>query len=889
VAVTGGFGAWLKQRRSELDLTQDELAERVGCSAVTIRKIEAGERRPSKQIAALLAVELRIPADENKAFARFARGEALTSPSSTSAPWRVRRPHNLPTPLTRLIDRERELAEVTRFFREGARRLVTVTGAPGIGKTRFSVQAAAELLPGFTDGAFLVPLAPVSDPELVLTTIAQTVGVRDAGARPAREYLPASLRDKHMLLLLDNFEQVTAAGSYVAGLLADCPAVSALVTSREPLNVRGEQLYPLSPLALPDLVRLPDPATLAQYPAIALFVERAISVNPGFVLAEGDGAVVTAICAHVDGLPLAIELIAANCRHLTPTDLLARLAGGYGETLLRLLSGGPQDLPARHRTLRSAIQWSFDMLGAAEKVLFGQCGIFASGFTLAAAQAVCATPDGGAAHVSITPDRVAAVLDALARKSLLQAHIAEGASRYAMLETIREFALERLAAQPSAEDAPRRHAAFYLALAEEAAGQLQGASQQQWLARLDQEYNNLRAALAWSLGRQGDGSHLPHALEPETGARLATALWRYWYMRGDRTEGRDWLELAVARLPERGMIRARLMAAAGNISYLLNDYERAQRWHEASLDLYRKLGPDGLRGQAHSLNTLGMIAFMQDDYDRAVRMHTAGLEVEERLEHPAGVAAALANLGRAYAIQGTYAFARDLFERSLVIYRELGDQHSQANVMNNLGSTLLGLGDVDGAARAYGDSLALFRLLGADDATAGPLLNLGDVARFRGDLNAAEALYRQSRDVALEVGNQWSAAGATRCLADVACLRRNWPGARAAYRSVLHDVLAWDDRWELSRVLIGLASVSAGEAHWRRAAKLFGAGVALRQAIRAAPSLRYQREEAANLAAVHGHLNPAEFDAAWAEGQSLSPEQAVAYAATGDGPNVSGV
>jgi len=542
------FGRWLRARRKALDLTQNDLAHHIGCSVVAIRKFEAGERRPSKQIAERLAVYLAIPPEEHAAFIRFARGRSTPNPplgseqSATPAPWRALSVHptNLSVPLARLIGREQAVAAVRDYLLRDEIRLLTLLGAPGIGKSCLGLQAAASLVEQFRDGAFFVELGSTEDPDLVATTMAQTLGVVSAGNQPPSAGLAQFLKNKQMLLLLDNFEHVVAAAPLLTDLLAACPGLKVLVTSRAALHVQNEWHYSVSPLALPDLARLPDVETLSHYSAVALFVQYARVVRPDFTLTSANAHAVAAICTRLDGLPLAIKLAAAHSRLLSPPDLLKRLMDG--PALLQMLADGPRDLPARQQSLRDAIDRSYNLLGPEEQKLCRRLAVFAGGFSLAAAEAV----------TSATHDLSANIIrgvEALIDQSLLQSQKPEaGEPRFEMLVTIRESALERLKLSGELARIQRRHGGYYLRLAETAEPCLSGEEQTLWLNRLERDHDNLRAALRWALDRR----------EMRIALRLCVALDRFWLLQGHQSERRKWLELVLtASSRAQGRSRAR--------------------------------------------------------------------------------------------------------------------------------------------------------------------------------------------------------------------------------------------------------------------------------------------------------------------------------------------
>src|SRR5919202_1421218 len=491
------LGLLLRAQRERRGLTQEVLAERAGAglSVRTISNIERGHTRPYRHTLEVLAGALGLGAAERAAL--LAAWRARPAPPSAAAP-------GVPAALTPLLGREREEAAVAHLLRRREVRLLTLTGPGGVGKTRLAYQVAADIHAAFADGVVTVDLAPIRDPQLVMPAVARALGLREAGRLSLREQLAAHLRAKRLLLVLDNMEQVAAAGPALAEVLAACPGLTALVTSRAALRGRGEHVVAGPPLDVPDPTRVRDLQALAQVPAVALFVQRAQEVRPDFALTSTNAAAVAAICARLDGLPLALELAAARLTLFLPQALLARLEGAPSnapmtrDPTLQVLVSGARDLPERQRTLRDTLAWSYDLLAPQEQTLVRRLVVFAGGCTPEAAEAVCLL-DGEA------PLAVLAGLIALVDHSLLRQDVVADAdeARLVMLETVREYGWERLAASGEAAAVQRAHAAYYLGLAEEAAPELEGPEQAAWMARLEREHANLRAALQWTLAHSG--------------------------------------------------------------------------------------------------------------------------------------------------------------------------------------------------------------------------------------------------------------------------------------------------------------------------------------------------------------------------------------------------
>src|SRR5215210_7514325 len=473
--------------------------------------------------------------------------------------------NNLPLQPTRLIGREKEVSEVCDLLWHDEIRLLTITGPGGTGKTRLALQAAADLLEDFTDGAFFVPLATLTEAELFFSAVAETLGVRETAEQPLDESLKDYLSERRLLLLLDNFEQVLEAAPSVTELLAGAPGLEVLATSRTPLGLYGEHVFPVPPLSMPDLKRPPPLERLTQYEAVGLFVERARAVKPDFSITNESAPAVAEICVRLDGLPLAIELAAARIKMLPPKAMLQRLS-----SRLKLLTGGARDLPERQRTLSSTIEWSFALLDEGEQLLFGRLAVFSGGRTLEAIEAICD------AQGDLPVEAFEGVFSLLDKSLLRQEEGPSGEPHFVMLETVHEFAREKLQESAEAERIKRLHAQYFLTLAEEANPELKGANQLEWLERLEAENDNMRAALSWASQRDEAGVAM----------KLGGALWRFWSVRGYYSEGRRWLEAALAidgRVsPE---VRAMALAGLGTLTLEQGDLDRGKQACEEGLQL----------------------------------------------------------------------------------------------------------------------------------------------------------------------------------------------------------------------------------------------------------------------------------------------------------------
>jgi len=739
-------------------------------------------------------------------------------------------PNNLPVLRSSLIGRTGEAAAARDLLLRDDVGLLTLTGTGGVGKTRLALQLATDLLPEFPDGVYFVDLAPVADPSLVVSTITQTVDLREGETRLLIESLKEHLRPKKLLLLLDNFEQVLEAGPYVADLLESCPRLKVLVTSRELLHLYESYNFPVLPLALPDTGRLPPLEQLIEYDALRLFSRRALLVKPDFAIDATNAAALVEICARLDGLPLAIELAAARVRHFLPQEMLARM-----EHLLPLLTAGGRDRPARHQTLRDTIAWSYQLLDGAERTLFRRFSVFSGGCTLEAAQKVCEF-DG------ISSSDIEDGLASLEDKSLLQQEQNAQDPRLMMLETVREYAAECLHETGDGELLARRHAQYYSALAESGQRQLQGPEQRVWLSRLGANYANLRTALEWSLAESATDDE--QAERMEVGARLVRALYWYWYMRSYLTEGREWCERLLARSGESRRARAAALFGSGAMAYFQGDPSVARPRLEEAAAILRQLGDK--EALATTLFNLGVAALNQgDDMAALAAMQESSILLLE-IGNKVLYSATLLHLGDLALRQRAYAEARSFYNQFLANGREMANRWFVAQALNNLGETARCEGDYAQAGACYEESLQLFRELENSGDIARSLHNLAYVAHHMGGDASAAGLFHESIERFQERGNK---RGMAECLAGLAAIAPGFAGYEPQARTAL----------ERSTVLLAAAH------------REFDAlGVAMWPAD--------QDEYDRNLAALRSTLDSATFERAWAEGQGMSLETAVAYA-----------
>jgi predicted ATPase/class 3 adenylate cyclase len=641
------------------------------------------------------------------------------------------RPNNLPLQPIPLVGRELEVSEIVERLRDEQARLLTLTGPGGTGKTRLALQAGADLLEEFDDGVFFVSLAAITDPELVPSAIAKSLGVKEGPEQSLEESLEAYLQQKRLLLILDNFEQVLEGSPLVGDLLGSCPNLKVLATSRIPLRLYGEQEYPVPPLEVPDLVRLPPLERLTQYEAVRLFVQRARAVKPDFEVTNESAPAVAEICVRLDGLPLAIELAAARTKLLPPQALLSRLSNR-----LKLLKGGARNLPARQQTLRATISWSYDLLNEEEKTLFWRLSVFSGGSTLEAIEEIC-DPEGDI--------DVLEVVDSLVEKSLLrQEERVGGEPRFVMLETVHEYAVERLVEDGEAEGIRRAHAEYYLALGEEDNAKLRGPHAAKVLERLDVEHDNMRSALQWAL-KTG---------EAELALGLGGALWWFWSVRGHYGEGRRWLEQALAmdgRTSREPMAMAR--AGLGALARDQGDLDRAEEAAAEGLELLAEEGTDN-SGEAnlHLLLTLAHVAREREDYSRAAGLFEESLAWSREMGHDWGLASSVMSLATVTHEQGDLDRAIELYEESMELFKKRGDKLGLAWCLDNLGLVMYSLGDLGQAAKLTEEGVALLRELGAGADTAVALSNLGWMVLLQDDLEGAADFFEEGLSLAWESG-----------------------------------------------------------------------------------------------------------------------------------------
>lgn len=887
------FGDALRRARLAAGLTQEELAEQSSISVRTIGNLERGPQCPRRDTRRLLAEALGLDAlrEGQPAGARQPNTVSAAAAASVSGAREIFA-CRLPLSPTSLIGREQEVLAACTLLRRPEVRLLTLCGPPGVGKTRLALEVASQLQPEFADGAVFVSLAPLREPGLVASAIAQALGLHESSPDAPTERLQQDLQRRSLLLLLDNFEQVAAAAPLVAELRATCPQLKILVTSRSAVHVRGEQEFPLLPLALPDLAALPPPQVLARIPAVALLLERAQAVLPSFALTPANAPSIAAICHRLDGLPLALELAAARLKLFSPQMLLAQL-----EQRRLSLTSGPADLPKRQQALRDALAWSYDLLQPDEQALFRRLAVFVGGCPLEAVEQVCGA---SGARAQDTFQALAALLD---HHLLRREEVAgSGEVRLGMLEIVREYALEQLQAHDEVSATQRAYAHYYLNLVETAGPAMMQAQQTEWFARLAREQDNIRVTLQW----------VQTAGEVELGLRLSGAFYRFWYTRGSAAEGRHWLETFIAQTRPEAPVRqtecwGKALNGAGALAVQQGDYEQAEQYHREDVSLCRMLGirngvaaalnnlgiallkqekfaetitaweeslalaqamGDGRR-VALTLNNLGYLAYAQGQYRGVAQVYAESLAVRRHLEDAYGVASTLENWGQLAREQGEYAAASAFFEEAFATSRTVGWRQGMATTLAHAAGVAYDLGNLERAETRCAESLAVVQEGDAAGLRAGVLSLLGKVASQRGDYGQAEALQEECLALRQRMRDRQGIAEALVDLGQVAQVQGVYKCAASCYREALEMYQALRTKHRIAPCLEGVAQLAVAQQRAEAAARLLGAASALRNEIGAPLPPVVQDSHRRLLTAIQLALGDERFPTAWAAGQAM--------------------
>ena len=820
------FGEWIKHRRQELDLTQAQLAKYASCSVFAIRKIEAGERRPSRQLAELLAKSLEIPSEDQTTFTKVARGELsidrlpspahMTSRDSQLAAKSGSIPGNLPRELTPFIGREPELTALGQLLDDAQCRLLTIVGPGGIGKTRLAVEAAHHSEELFPDGVWFVPLVSLNSPILIVPAIAGALDFKFQDPTNPQAQLLRYLRSKRALLILDNAEHLLDGVGVFTEILKDCQQVKLLVTSRERLNLLSEWVFDLQGLPAPPNDQV---ERFEAYSSVALFLQSARRVRAGFEMRKDERQWVLKLCRTVEGMPLGIELSAAWVGLLSCEEIAKEI-----EHNLDFLSVSMRDLPERHRSLRATLDQSWKLLNAEEKLIFSRLSVFHGSFSREAAQAIC-----GASL---------AVLSSLKNKTLLYRNDQE---YYSLHEIIRAYARERLEESGEAPEIHRLHAEYCVVLSEAAKAQIRGPEQSRWLERLERDHDNIRAALAWS-------THPSHHAA-ELGLRLCAALGYFWDMRGHASEGRRWLQAALelpapsssagespnAKLEREAYIalRIKVLVASGGLTTLQGDYEAARSYAREALLLCQQTGNKTY--MATCLMNLGNTEIHLGNYAQALVLHEQALALRRELEDKPGIASSLVNMGFAAMSRGDYSSARAFLLECVSLRRELGDKFGIALALGNLGEVAIAEQDYASAQSLLEESLSLRREIGDERGIAFCLIRFANLERARCNYTKARDLYWESLILYRKVGDRRAIASALQ--------------ERAELYANMGQIVPAVRLWSAAEMLC----------------QSLGAPIP--------PSYRLRYEQA--LARARGELGEETFQQAWAEGKAMNFDQAI--------------
>jgi len=845
---TNAFGAWMRRRRRELDLTQEELARRVGCARITIRKIEAEQLRPSQQMAELLREQLGVPSGEREGFLRFARTGTSVVFLQTGTPR-----HNLPAQPTSFVGREHEMAEVQRLLE--THRLVTLTGSGGIGKTRLALHVAVELLHKFKDGVWLIELAPLSDPALLLNTIASVLGVREEQDRPLMATLLDWLNNKELLFVIDNCEHlVEACAKFATAGLRSSRGTRILATSREALGIAGETAYRVPSLEIPNPKDPISMDTVLQYTAVRLFIERAAQALGTFSVTNANASVVAQICYRLDGIPLAIELAAARVKVLRVEQIAERLDNRF-----HLLTGGSRTALPRHQTLRGTIDWSYNLLTGTEQVLLRRLSVFVGGWTLEAAETVCADE-------TIESLEVLDLLTHLMDKSLIGMDELAVEPRYRMLETIRQYAREKLLDANEREQLRDQHLHFFVQLAEHTQPILASAQRSAWLPRMESEHDNLRAALEWACER-----------DLETARWLAGLLERYWLFGDHLSDARMWSARVLGAGERVTVTKGLALALLGSGSVMLNldHLDEAQVSLESSIVLWRQLGDQ--RWLAWSLVYLAYLLLQRGQGARACAIFA---EHESLFRASSGnvLAWALSSWGTATAsVRFDDPVAKALLDEALSIAHIMQDPHNILLAYSGLGDWAVMQGDYATARHYFLEALVWRRQLGTRWIIAVGLQQVANVMCLQGDYQQAEPLYTEALAMARAFGDQRTEASIAQALGEVAIHLGDVARAGTLLTASLSSFRKWADALGIARCLMAFADLRQAQDQIEQAAHVLGFIEPWLISNQLQLVFFDRTHYESSVTAARTQLDEVTFNAVWEAGSKMTMEQAAAY------------
>ena len=834
------FGEWLRKQRRALDLSRQALADQVGCAEITLRRIETGTLKPSRELALLLLEKIGVPQMEREDWIRFARGQSgmpsQAAPISKPAPRT-----NLPASLTSFIGREKEQAETIRLITK--HRLVTLIGPGGIGKTRLSLKVGDQLLEKYPDGVWLVELASLNRPDLLPQTIAALFDLKSTSNRPSLEILIDFLQAKNILLMLDNCEHLLDACAQLADhLLKHCPNLKILATSREGLGVMGEASYQVPALELPDVRQILE--KLRDFESVSLFEERAQLVQTGFTLTMDNASAVAQICSRLDGIPLAIELAAVHVNTLSPAEIAAQLAECF-----QILTGGNRAALPRQQTIRASIEWSWNLLSEPEKILLRRLSVFAGGWTLESAQAVC---DG----------EVLSLTDALVRKSLIAAELeAEHATRYRFHEIVRQYAREKLIEAGEEENTRSRHLKFILEFSEQLALEVQGPQQAIWHVRAFYEVDNVRLALQWA-----------DKTDVQAGLYLSSRLAWLWY-NFDLREGNEWLSRFLQKPESHTYPQARLQALYmyGDLMTRQQQFEAARSAAEEGVELSRTLGDQ--RGE---MDSLLLLARGPLNPAQRAELNRQALEMAQTLGDTETTVRVLWELGRSERLKGSQTFEH--WKKAITLARPLENWRMLANMLSMLGDAFVLNGEVESAQPYLDEADMLYKKLNLLSPTSQLLSAYGQIAFIRGDFEKARAYFQDTVRIGIEIGSRSNTIWGRAHLGYVALREGNLAEARRIFHETARSFQ--QDSYELgvAFTLEGIAGLYIATAHPEHAAQLIGWADATREKIGETRPRVEQADVDKTIAACIARMGEVAFADAYEQGRKMTLEEAITFA-----------